>query len=137
VLHVDSGRFWRGGQNQVRLTAHGMAKRGHTVAVACRRGAPLAARAREEALDVREVPFGGELSPFSAIAMARILEETQPDVVQAHDPHALTATLLAMAPRRRLPVVATRRVDFAPHSPLSRVKYQLCPRARARCGWRR
>ena len=47
VLHVDSAAGWRGGQNQVLLTAQGMAARGHEVVLACRRGGALEARARE------------------------------------------------------------------------------------------
>ncbi len=38
VLHVDTARTWRGGQNQVLLTALGQAARGHEVVVACRSG---------------------------------------------------------------------------------------------------
>lgn len=128
VLHVDAGREWRGGQNQVRLTALGMLARGHDVSLACRRGAPLAARAREAGIAVHEIPFGGELSPRSAIAIARVLERVRPEIVQAHDPHSLTACLLGRAPRPSLPIVATRRVDFVPRHFPSRLKYQLCPR---------
>jgi glycosyltransferase involved in cell wall biosynthesis len=128
VLHVDAGRDWRGGQNQVRLTALGMLARGHQVALACRRGAPLATRAREAGVDVHEVPFGGELSPRSALAVARVLDGVGPQIIQAHDPHSLTACLLARAPRPRLPIVATRRVDFAPRHFPSRLKYQLSSR---------
>ena len=46
VLHVDTAGGWRGGQNQVLLTALGMAARGHDVAVACRAGGELLNRAR-------------------------------------------------------------------------------------------
>ena len=35
ILHVDSAATWRGGQNQVLLTARGMARLGHDVALAC------------------------------------------------------------------------------------------------------
>ena len=38
VLHVDTAAGWRGGQNQVLLTALGQAARGHEVTVACRAG---------------------------------------------------------------------------------------------------
>jgi glycosyltransferase involved in cell wall biosynthesis len=134
ILHVDSGRDWRGGQNQVWLTASGMAARGHEVTLACRAGSPLGARARAAGLPLRELGFGGELSPRTAVAMARILEDVRPDVIQAHDPHALTGCLLAMAPRPRRPVVATRRVDFVPRSALSRLKYRMCPRVIAVSG---
>ena len=46
VLHVDTAAGWRGGQNQVLLTARGQAARGHEVTVACRAGGALEARAR-------------------------------------------------------------------------------------------
>ena len=41
ILHVDSARGWRGGQNQVLLTAQGQARRGHAVVLACQRGGVL------------------------------------------------------------------------------------------------
>ncbi len=128
ILHVDAGRYWRGGQNQVRLTATGMAQKGHDVHLACRAGAPLGTRAREGGLAVHEVRFGGELSLRPAARLLRLLETIEPDVVQAHDPHALTACLLAMAARRRIPLVPTRRVDFPPRGVLSQLKYRICPR---------
>ena len=36
---MDSARGWRGGQNQVLLSAQGMAAVGHDVVVACQSGA--------------------------------------------------------------------------------------------------
>ena len=101
VLHVDTARAWRGGQNQVLLTARAWRARGHEVVLACRRGGALAARAREAGLDVRAVPFRGDLWPAAAWALARVLREVPPDVVQLHDPHALSAGLLARAPGGR------------------------------------
>ena len=45
VLHVDTARSWRGGQNQVLLTAQGMSARGVPTEVVCRRGGELESRA--------------------------------------------------------------------------------------------
>jgi len=123
VLHVDSGREWRGGQNQVLLSCLGMAP-GRTVVLACRRGSPLEKRARQAQIEVRTVDFGGELSPRAAWQVSRLLRELRPDVVQAHDPHALTACLAAMRTGARRRLVATRRVDFVPRGPLARWKYR-------------
>ena len=59
VLHVDTARGWRGGQNQVLLTALGMAARGHEVAVACRaEGELLAPRPRRPDSRCGRCPFG-------------------------------------------------------------------------------
>jgi glycosyltransferase involved in cell wall biosynthesis len=123
VLHVDTAAGWRGGQNQVLLSARGMADRGHQVAVACRAGGILDGRARSAGLDVHALPFRGDWSPSAALRLARLARHGQSDVVHAHDPHALAAALLAGAPR-----VASRRVDFAVERRASRWKYRRCER---------
>jgi len=128
VLHVDSARGWRGGQNQVWLTARGMAARGHDVVVACQAGGALADRARAAGLAVREMRFRGDLSPAAVMAMAAALRQTRPDVVQLHDPHAVSAGLLARRLAGGRALVATRRVDFALRGLLSRRKYAACDR---------
>ena len=128
VLHVDSARGWRGGQNQVLLTARGMAARGHDVTLVCQSRGALAGRARAAGLDVRETPFGGDLAPGAVVALRAALREIRPEVVQLHDPHAVAAGLLACHLAGRPPAVATRRVDFALRGALSRWKYAACGR---------
>ena len=128
VLHVDSAAGWRGGQNQVLLTARGMIARGHRVALACRSGGALEARARAEGLDVHGLPLAGDLSPRATLQLAGILRRARPDVLHLHDPHALAAGLLAARAAPRAVAVATRRVDFALRGPLSRWKYRSCAR---------
>jgi glycosyltransferase involved in cell wall biosynthesis len=123
VLHVDSARGWRGGQNQVLLTAQGMARRGHQVLLACQRGGVLEQRARAAGLDVRPQRFQGDLSPAAWLGLRRLLARERPDAVQLHDPHALACGVLAARGARRVPLVATRRVDFALHGRWSRWKY--------------
>jgi len=128
VLHVDSARGWRGGQNQVLLTARGMAARGHDVAIAVRAGGALAERARAAGLAVWELRFRGDLSPAAVLPLAAAMRKTRPDVVQLHDPHAVSAGLLARRFAGRVALVATRRVDFALRGPFSRRKYAACDR---------
>jgi glycosyltransferase involved in cell wall biosynthesis len=134
VVHVDSAASWRGGQNQVLLTARAMAAQGHEVVLACRRGGVLDARARAAGLDVRAIPFRGDLWPPAAWGLARVLREVAPRVVQLHDPHALSAGLLARALGPRVPLVATRRVDFRLAGALSRAKYRAAARVVAVSG---
>jgi glycosyltransferase involved in cell wall biosynthesis len=131
VLHVDSARTWRGGQNQVLLTAAGMRERGHEVALACRPDGVLGARAAAESLAVRPVAFRGDFWPPAVRSLARAVRELAPQVVQLHDPHAvsagwLAAALIARRPRGLRPPlwIATRRVDFPLRSALSRRKYR-------------
>ena len=129
VLHVDTAASWRGGQNQVLLSAGGMAARGHSVALACRAGGVLEGRARAAGIDVHAFPFRGDWSPTAALRLAGLARRFGPDVVHAHDPHALAAVVLS----RGAPV-ATRRVDFAIRGPASRWKYARCERVIAVSG---
>jgi glycosyltransferase involved in cell wall biosynthesis len=128
VLHVDTAATWRGGQNQVRLTALGQAARGHEVAVACREGGVLAERLRGAALRVKPVAFRGDLSPLAALSLARLLKAFRPEVIQLHDPHAISAGLMAVRLQPGARVIGTRRVDFPLRSALSRRKYRACRR---------
>ncbi len=129
VLHVDTARSWRGGQNQVLLTARGMVARGVATVVACRAGGSLATRARTEGFAVRPLPFRGDLWPPAILALARLITRERPAALLLHDPHAVSAGLLATrlagVPAR---TAAVRRVDFPVGSFLSRRKYIACNR---------
>jgi len=124
VFHVDSARTWRGGQNQVLLTAAGMQHRGHRVTVVCQAGGELETRAREAGLDVRGVRFRGDLSPGATLALARLLRREPPDAMQLHDPHAAAAGALAARLAGARLTLATRRVDFPLRGGLSLWKYR-------------
>jgi len=117
VLHVDSGREFRGGQNQVRLLARELAREpGVEQRLVTRRGSELARRATAEGVAVREIPWALGLDPR---AWWRLVVEAlawPPDLIHAHNNHAATVAVWARrfldyastAPR----VVATRRVVF-------------------------
>jgi len=128
VLHVDSARGWRGGQNQVLLSARGMARRGHQVVLACQRGGALEQRARAAGLDVCALRFQGDLSPLAVAGLGALVRRERPQVVQAHDPHALSCAVLARPLGPRAALVATRRVDFALRGRWSRWKYARAAR---------
>ncbi len=125
VLHVDTARSWRGGQNQVLLAARGMRALGHDARLACRAGGELERRARAAGLPVAALRFSGDLGPLGLLGLWRVVRRFRPEVLQLHDPHAVSAGWLAAG---RAPRVATRRVDFALHGALSRRKYAACRR---------
>jgi L-malate glycosyltransferase len=128
VVHVDSAHEWRGSQNQLLLTALGMASRGHYVGVACQAGGRLEARAREAGLRVHPLSFGGDLFPRAILGLARVLRDESPDVVHAHDPHATGAGVFAVRLRSGARLVASRRVPLPLNGRLSRRKYAACDR---------
>jgi glycosyltransferase involved in cell wall biosynthesis len=114
VLHVASGREWRGGQRQVWLLARGLAALGIPQAVITGTGSVLATRLKEVGIPVHDVGWTLGLDPRAAMA-AIIAARREPVVLHAHDAHS--AVLASFARRwTRRPFVATRRTNF----PLSR-----------------
>ncbi len=112
ILHVDSERPWRGGQNQILLLMRRQRARGDDPVLAAPPDAVLSERAKAEGFSVRPVAMRGTWDMASVIALARIMREVRPDVVHWHAAraHAIgaMASLLEAAPAR----VLSRRVQF-------------------------
>lgn len=111
IIHLASGREWRGGQNQVLLLTQALAKASNLrQVVVTGRGTPLAQRLQAAGVPVREVGWHIGLSP-GALAGALAEARHGPSLFHAHDAHALTLAGLA-ATVSRSPFVVTRRVVF-------------------------
>lgn len=110
VLHLDAGRGWAGGQNQVRLLMRELARRDVAQLCLTPRGSALEARLSAEGLPVRGITWRGGSDPRAMVAIGRALEGF--DVVHCHDAHALQVAILP-ARVMRAPIVAARRVHFA------------------------
>lgn len=109
LLHVDGGRTWGGGQNQVRLLMHGLTAHGITQKCICPANGALAGRLSAEGLPVRGVTWrrGFDLNVLRRLAF----EMTDVDLVHAHDTHAFQLSLLA-ALVTGVPVIASRRTRY-------------------------
>ncbi|PYO38603.1 MAG: hypothetical protein DMD29_12585 [Gemmatimonadetes bacterium] len=114
VLQVDSGREWRGGQNQVRLLSRELTRAGDVDQVlATKRGSELARRAAGEGVTVAGLPWALGLDPRAAWWLRRLVTHFRPHIIHVHDSHALALARWARAWRRRPPrLLAHRRVDF-------------------------
>lgn len=117
VLHVDSAREWRGGQNQARLLARELGSAdGVEQAMLARRGSRLAREARALGLETVEVPWRAGLDPRAVAGIARRVRGR--DLVHAHSSHALQAAVLALAASGApAGLVAARRLDYRLSSP--------------------
>lgn len=114
VVHLASGREWRGGQRQVLLLARGLAREGVAQSVVTGRGSELARRLAAEGLPLVPAPWSAAYDPRVLPALLRQLHPGT--IVHAHDAHALALATIA-ARLRGARVVATRRVDFALRRP--------------------
>lgn len=114
-VHIDTARTWRGGQNQVLLTVNGLSGMGHPAVLVANKRGELAQRATE---GLRFLPFSprSEFDVRAAWQLARIFGEVRPDVIHAHDPHAIALAAIALksplTPKKKPLFVAARRVDF-------------------------
>ena len=122
-IHVSTAKTWRGGENQVWLLTRGLLARGHRVLVVAPKNAPLLERCTASGVPVSSVHVHGELDLIGAMRLARLVGREQPDVVHAHDGHAVgpAKTAARWAGKTRPKLVLHRRTVF----PLKgRWKYQ-------------
>jgi glycosyltransferase involved in cell wall biosynthesis len=133
VLHLDTGREWRGGQQQVLYLSGALAAAGHTSIILTPRGSPLAIRAREEGIPLREIPYHGAGDPIAINKIVQAIQEINADILHAHTANAHSLGFFVMRwpslPKERRPTfVVHRRVDFPPGSdPITRMRYTSEP----------
>jgi L-malate glycosyltransferase len=120
ILHLDSGREWRGGQRQVLLLARGLRDAGHEPLVVVSPDSPLLRRLRAIGLPASVVRMRGEWDLAAARRVRALVRTWRADLVHAHDARAHAIAVAALVGRRSVPLIVTRRVPFAPKS---RLKY--------------
>ncbi len=110
IVHVASGREWRGGQRQVHLLAATLQRRHLDQVVITSRGSELARRLEASGVPCHPVAWHRGLS---LAALAAVWAECRrgPTLLHAHDAHALILAGL-VGPIAGAPFVVTRRVDF-------------------------
>ena len=121
IVHVDSGRSWRGGQRQVFLLATGLRDLGYRTLVVAPTGSPLIKRAERAGLPTYRLTLRSEWDIRSARELRAVAGEWRADIVHAHDARAHSIARLALLGKRKTRLVVTRRVTFTPKQ--IRLKY--------------
>ena len=124
ILHIDTEKTWRGGENQVRLLVEGLSALGIESSIAAPPGSELAKR-MEPTCRVFETSLRGELNIRAAYNIANFCKENGVTIIDCHSSHAHSIGLLCkqfFLPNVKL--VVHRRVDFPPKTGLAnRFKY--------------
>lgn len=125
-FHVDTARTWHNAQNQTLLTVMGLRAAGHRAWLAAHPEGELKRHARE-GLDLLPIAPRSEMDFSSGWGLSRALRRLRPDILHAHDPHAVAMASMAISmayPPPCPPLVASRRVAFRmKRNAFSRWKY--------------
>lgn len=117
VLHVNTEKTWRGGEQQALYLAEGLARRGVANLCVGRPDAPYVERCAAKGLDVAPLANRGEADPAAVVKLRRIVKSWKPDVIHMHTSHAHALGVLAaktLGVGRAVPpkTIVSRRVDF-------------------------
>ena len=128
VLHIDTERTWRGGEQQVFSLVDGLERLGHHTATVVRRGSALERRLAGAGFAVEPVSPMGEWDVWAARRVRRAIERHGARIVHAHTAHGAALGALALLGRPEK-LVVSRRVDFPlSRNPFSRWKYRQADR---------
>jgi glycosyltransferase involved in cell wall biosynthesis len=120
ILHVNTEKGWRGGEQQLFYLVRGLKERGIKTAVACKVGDELFKRCRENGIEV--IPLKGNQTTdiFRIGYLGRNF-----DLIHAHSSKGHAISVLSKKFHKK-PVIYTRRIDYPPKkNPLSLIKYSL------------
>lgn len=112
VVHINTAKTWRGGEQQVLYLSEHMQKAGASQVIVGQPGSEMEERARAKGIPFHALKMRGELDLFAARALRKFSLEFGADILHAHTAKAHSIGLLA---RRKLAdacLVVTRRVDF-------------------------
>jgi len=115
VLHINTERTWRGGEDQLVALARGLVRRGHSCRIVAQEDGLLAQRARAADLPTDELPMRGEWDLLAVVRLSRLLQRELPDIVHMHTSHAHSLGVLASWFSGVGHRVVSRRVDFSIH----------------------
>jgi L-malate glycosyltransferase len=130
-LHIDTAKTWRGGQSQVMHTVLGLRRLDHRAVLVAHPQGELFRR-MSEGLDLIPLAARNEIDLAAAWRLSRVLKQSTPDVIHAHDPHAVAMASMALSissPTPRPALIATRRIEFPiARNSFSRWKYSQVDR---------
>jgi len=125
VLHIDTQRTWRGGQQQVFYLLDAMVRQGYDTQLICQPGSRLANTCARQGLPFHAVKMRGELDFGAGLKIAIHCKNHNFRIVHCHSAHALAIGLWAKLFHPALKLIAVRRVDFhIKKNWFSRLKYR-------------
>jgi len=127
ILHINTERTWRGGEQQTLYLLKGLTNRNIRADLVAQPHSPMAERAIEAGINVFATTMRSEIGFWAGSRIRRLIKQSNYDIIHSHTSHAHALAFWASmgCGIRRL---VTRRVDFSifRHSflHLSGIKYR-------------
>jgi len=111
ILHVETGRHFLGGPQQVVYLINALRERGHDNTLVCPPDSGINNVAREAGIRVQNLFCAGDLDLPFAYRLSQYLKETGPDIVHCHSRRGADILGGLAASFADIPTVVSRRVD--------------------------
>ncbi|MEE4311247.1 MAG: glycosyltransferase [candidate division KSB1 bacterium] len=112
VIHIDTERTWRGGQQQVSYLYEGLRNRGFQTGMICQPNSALENHLRGKHLPCHPIRMRNELDMPAGYRIAKYCRKMNANILQLHSAHALSIGLWAKLFCNDVKLIAVRRVDF-------------------------
>jgi glycosyltransferase involved in cell wall biosynthesis len=112
ILHLNTEKTWRGGEQQTLYLLQVLQKRGIFCHLVCQPDSPMAQKAREAGIAVFPILMHGEADPRACYRIRNLIKAFQYDILHSHTSHAHTLAFIASV-GCKVGRLVTRRVDFS------------------------
>ena len=125
VLHIDTEKGWRGGQQQAAYLIDALFKNGFHTSMVCQPHSVIQKFCKNQGLPCFAIRMLGEIDFVSGFRIARLCRKSQVSILHLHSAHALAIGLWTKLFYPKLKLIGVRRVDFHIHKNwLSQLKYR-------------
>ena len=123
VVHVETGRHFYGGAQQVIWLVSGLVERGVDSVLVCPHASAIENIAQQAGIRVANIPCGGELDLRFAWRLHRFLLREKPDILHCHSRRGADFPGGYAAKTAGIPAVVSRRVDSAESPTAAAIRY--------------
>ena len=124
ILHVETGRHFLGGPQQVIYLINALRERGHDNTLVCPPESGIDGVARQAGIRVQNLFCAGDLDLPFAYRLSQFLKEHTPDIVHCHSRRGADLLGGLAATLADIPAVVTRRVDNTEMRLIAAIRYR-------------
>ncbi|MDH5620830.1 MAG: glycosyltransferase [Gammaproteobacteria bacterium] len=124
ILHVETGRHFLGGPQQVVYLIKALRERGHDNTLVCPPGSGIDGVARLAGIRVQNLFCAGDLDLPFAYRLSQFLKDQAPDIVHCHSRRGADLLGGLAASYAEIPSVVSRRVDNTEIRVLATLRYK-------------